>query len=113
MDGDGHSSKPMRPIGRSQPTTKKTASTATFPPSLPTGYTSKAIRSCNRNENLFPVNRHTEETIPMKQTWRGHSAFRIAAGEAKVLIDPCLSDNPSRDNEWSGSLRNSTQGGDR
>jgi hypothetical protein len=32
-------------------TTKKTASTATFRPSLPTGYTSKAIRSSNRNEN--------------------------------------------------------------
>src|SRR5689334_17238675 len=51
MDGDGHSSKPMRPISRSQPTTKKTASTATYRPSLPTGYTSKAIRSSNRNEN--------------------------------------------------------------
>jgi len=51
MDGDGHSSKPMCPISRSQPTTKKTASTATFRPSLPTGYTSKAIRSSNQNEN--------------------------------------------------------------
>jgi L-ascorbate metabolism protein UlaG (beta-lactamase superfamily) len=51
----------------------------------------------------------------MKQTWRGHSAFRIDAGEVKILIDPFLSDNPSRDNEWSGSLtgKNSTQGGDR
>ena len=93
MDGDGHSSKPMCPITRSQPTTKKTASTATFRPSLPTGYTSKAIRSSNRNENPpFPVKRHiTEETIPMKQTWRGHSAFRIEAGEAKISIDPFLS----------------------
>ena len=39
-----------------------------------------------------------EETIPMKQ----------------ILIDPFLSDNPSRDNGWSGYLagKNSTQGGD-
>ena len=51
----------------------------------------------------------------MKQTWRGHSAFRIEAGEAKILIDPFLSDNLSRDNEWSGYLtgKNSTQGGGR
>ena len=51
----------------------------------------------------------------MKQTWRGPSAFRIEAGEAKILIDPFLSDNPSRDNGWSRYLtdRDSTQGGDR
>ena len=51
----------------------------------------------------------------MKQACHGHSAFHIAAGEAKVLIDPFLSDNPSRDNGWSGCLtgKNSTQGGDR
>ena len=51
----------------------------------------------------------------MKQTWRGPSAFRIEAGEAKILIDPFLSDNPSRDNGWSRCLtgKNSTQGGDR
>ncbi len=43
------------------------------------------------------------------------AAFRIEAGEAKILIDPFLSDNPSRDNGWSGYLtgKNSTQGGDR
>ena len=48
-------------------------------------------------------------------TCRDHFAFRIAAGEAKILIDPFLSDNPSRDNGWSGYLtgKNSTQGGDR
>ena len=41
----------------------------------------------------------TEETIPMKQ----------------ILIDPFLSDNPSRDNGWNGYLtfNNSTRGGDR
>ena len=64
----------------------------------------------------FPVKRHiTEGTIPMKQKWHGHSAFRIEAGEAKILIDPFLSDNPSRDDGWSGCLigTNSTQGGDR
>ena len=56
-----------------------------------------------------------EETIPMKQTWHGHSPFRIEAGEAKILIDPFLSDNLSRDKRWSGYLaaKNSTQGGDR
>ena len=51
----------------------------------------------------------------MKQTCYGHSAFHIAAGEAKILINPFLSDNPSRDNGWSCCLtgKNSTQGGDR
>jgi NADPH:quinone reductase-like Zn-dependent oxidoreductase len=37
----------------------------------------------------------TEETISMKLTWHGHSAFRIEGGAAKILIDPFLSDNPS------------------
>ena len=36
----------------------------------------------------------------MKQTWRGPSAFRIEAGETKILIDPFPSVNPSRDNGW-------------
>ncbi|MGC2060856.1 MAG: hypothetical protein WA653_21520 [Candidatus Sulfotelmatobacter sp.] len=51
----------------------------------------------------------------MKQACHGHSAFHIAAGEAKVLIDPFLSDKPSRDNGWSGchTGKNSTRGGDR
>ena len=51
----------------------------------------------------------------MKQTWHGQSAFRIEAGEAKILVDRFLSDNASRDNRWSGYLagNNSTQGGDR
>jgi L-ascorbate metabolism protein UlaG (beta-lactamase superfamily) len=57
----------------------------------------------------------TKEIIPMKLTWHGHSAFRIEAGAAKILIDPFLSDNPSWDKGWSGYLagKNSTQGGDR
>ena len=56
----------------------------------------------------------TEETIPMRVTWHGHSAFRLEAGAAKVLIDPFLSDYLSRDNGQSGYLtgKNSTQGGD-
>ena len=51
----------------------------------------------------------------MKQTWDGHCAFRIETGEAKILIDPFLSDNSSRDDGWNGCLRgkNSTPGGDR
>ena len=51
----------------------------------------------------------------MKQIWHGHSALRIESGEAKIFIDPLLSDNPSRDNVWSFYLtgKNSTQGGDR
>ena len=50
----------------------------------------------------------------MKQTWRGHSAFRIQAGDAKLFISPFLSDDRSRDNGWSGDLtdKHSTQGGD-
>ena len=57
----------------------------------------------------------TKETIPMKLTWYGHSAFRIEAGAAKILIDPFLSDNPSWDKGWTGYLagKNSTQGGER
>jgi L-ascorbate metabolism protein UlaG (beta-lactamase superfamily) len=49
----------------------------------------------------------------MKLTWYGHSAFRIEAGAAKILIDPFLSDNPSWDNGWIGSRAgdDSTQGG--
>jgi L-ascorbate metabolism protein UlaG (beta-lactamase superfamily) len=51
----------------------------------------------------------------MKQTWHGHSQFRIEAGAAKILIDPFLSDYLSRDKGWSGYLagKNSTPGGDR
>ena len=48
-------------------------------------------------------------------TWHGHSAFRIEAGAAKILIDPFLSANPSWDKACRGYLagKNSTQGGDR
>ena len=41
----------------------------------------------------------------MKQSGHGQSAFRNEALEAKILIDPFLSDNPSR--------KNLTQGGGR
>src|SRR5437868_3770517 len=40
----------------------------------------------------------------MKLTWHGHSAFRIEAGAAEILIDLFLSDNPSWDKGWSGYL---------
>jgi L-ascorbate metabolism protein UlaG (beta-lactamase superfamily) len=36
----------------------------------------------------------------MKITWFGHSAFRVEAGGAKVLIDPYLTDNPSWGKPW-------------
>ncbi|WP_159586439.1 metal-dependent hydrolase [Chelativorans xinjiangense] len=36
----------------------------------------------------------------MKITWYGHSAFRVEAGGAKILIDPFLSGNPSWDGGW-------------
>ena len=51
----------------------------------------------------------------MKLTWHGHSAFRIEAGAAKILIDPFLSDNPSWDKGSIGCRagEKSTKGGDR
>jgi len=57
----------------------------------------------------------TEETISMKLTWHGHSAFRIEAGAAKILIDPFVSDNPSWHKGWIGSRagEDSTRGGER
>jgi L-ascorbate metabolism protein UlaG (beta-lactamase superfamily) len=36
----------------------------------------------------------------MKLIWYGHSAFRIEAGGAKILIDPFLSQNPSWQKGW-------------
>ncbi|WP_173931608.1 metal-dependent hydrolase [Chelativorans sp. Marseille-P2723] len=38
----------------------------------------------------------------MKVTWYGHSAFKIETGEAKILIDPFLSGNPTWDGGWEG-----------
>lgn len=38
----------------------------------------------------------------MKLTWYGHSAFRIETGNAKILIDPFLTGNPSWDKGWEG-----------
>ena len=57
----------------------------------------------------------TEATISMKLTWHGHSAFRIEAGAAKIMIDPFLSDNPSWHEGWSGSraVEGSTRRGER
>ena len=36
----------------------------------------------------------------MKITWYGHSAFRVEAGDARILIDPFLTGNPSWDKGW-------------
>ncbi|MCC5777607.1 metal-dependent hydrolase [Nitratireductor sp. B36] len=36
----------------------------------------------------------------MKLTWYGHSAFRVDAGDAHILIDPFLSGNPSWNGGW-------------
>ena len=36
----------------------------------------------------------------MKLTWYGHSAFRIDAGDASILIDPFLTGNPAWDGGW-------------
>lgn len=36
----------------------------------------------------------------MKMTWYGHSAFRVEAGEARILIDPFLEGNPSWNGGW-------------
>lgn len=36
----------------------------------------------------------------MKLTWYGHSAFRVEAGAARILIDPFLSGNPSWGKGW-------------
>ncbi|QBK30446.1 metal-dependent hydrolase [Roseitalea porphyridii] len=38
----------------------------------------------------------------MKITWYGHSAFRIDHGDARILIDPFLTGNPSWDGGWEG-----------
>ena len=38
----------------------------------------------------------------MKITWYGHSAFRIEAGNAKILLDPFLSGNPKWSGGWEG-----------
>ena len=68
----------------------------------------------NRRDSRTLQLRPGELGIPMKLTWHGLSAFRIEAGEAKILIDPFLSGNPSRDNGRSGYLtgKSSKQGGD-
>ena len=44
-----------------------------------------------------------------------HESPVCSSLDPRILIDPFLSDNPSRDNGWSGYLtgKNSTQGGDR
>jgi len=66
-------------------------------------------------ERTFHPRNMTEETIPMKLTWYGHSAFRIEAAAANILSDPFLSHNLCWDKGWFGSRagEDSTQGGGR
>ncbi|NGO53384.1 metal-dependent hydrolase [Allomesorhizobium camelthorni] len=44
----------------------------------------------------------------MKLTWFGHSAFRVEAGGAKILIDPFLTENPSWKKPWQGAAEGIT-----
>ena len=44
----------------------------------------------------------------MKLTWYGHSAFRVEFGDAKILIDPFLSGNPSWGKGWEGPAEGAT-----
>ncbi len=44
----------------------------------------------------------------MKITWYGHSAFRVEAGGANILIDPFLSGNPSWNGSWEGPAEAAT-----
>jgi hypothetical protein len=57
---------------------------------------------------------NTEEIAPMKLILRNHSAFRTEVRAAKILIDPFLSVNSSRDNGWKRCLKceNSTHRGE-
>lgn len=36
----------------------------------------------------------------MKLTWYGHSTFKVESGDAKILIDPFFTGNPSWDGGW-------------
>ena len=45
----------------------------------------------------------------MKQTWHGHPAFRIEAGEAKILIDSFLSDNRPGTTDGAATLQARTR----
>ncbi len=38
----------------------------------------------------------------MRITWYGHSAFRLEAGDARILIDPFLTGNPGWNEGWEG-----------
>ena len=44
----------------------------------------------------------------MKQTWHSHSTFRVQAGDAKILTDPCWSDNAYGSNGWNGYFTGKT-----
>ncbi len=44
----------------------------------------------------------------MKLTWYGHSAFAVETGDAKILIDPFLSGNPSWGKGWKDPAEGTT-----
>lgn len=44
----------------------------------------------------------------MKLTWYGHSAFAVEAGDARILIDPFLSGNPSWGKGWEEAAEGAT-----
>src|SRR5919106_1809177 len=113
---DSRRTKPLSPIDRSVAIRCAGRSEGAVPPSL-SETTHGPWHQMSNGLSIpatSPAKRQmTEETIPMKLTWYGHSAFRIEAGAAKILIDPFLSDNPSWDKEWIGCRagEDSTRGG--
>ncbi len=44
----------------------------------------------------------------MKLTWFGHSAFCVEVGNARIIIDPFLSSNPSWGRSWEGAAEGAT-----
>jgi L-ascorbate metabolism protein UlaG (beta-lactamase superfamily) len=62
----------------------------------------------NRDDrSIFAAQLHQGEAR-MKITWFGHSAFRIEAGDARILIDPFLTGSPSWDKGWEGPAEGAT-----
>src|SRR6476660_3192823 len=99
MDGDGHFSKPMRPISKSQPASKRTAWPVMFQLSQPTGCTYKVTQSSNRSKQKVsekPVWRirheeHYNEEISVlgnhRRRWADHRRRVHAARETGCCPD--------------------------
>jgi L-ascorbate metabolism protein UlaG (beta-lactamase superfamily) len=45
----------------------------------------------------------------MRITWFGHSAFRVEFGEARILIDPFLTGNPTFERQAGGDVRRAVE----